>query len=511
MVGASRGIPSFAHKTECSLIVLAPRIERCQRGSVDWTMSMAGERITKGTVHDVVLVGNTYKIVKHGGKISYEFRDGTYEGNVRFQSFLGPFRAELRAGRSPENQRSISQRVLNHWKCLDPPGRFLTERGFPRYCPLDGWDDDGAVWFVVASDKESLQRISFELNKDIEERKSAESSDKNVHVPVSQSWKRVQRTLDGLSATTKLTLSECELCDFGAGSVAKEVKRHARLTHLNMGHNHIGDAGAAAVAEAVKHSPALTALILGWNKIGDAGAAAMANALRHNSSLLMLSLQYNVIGHVGASAFSYALNQNSTLTEFNLRGNDLGHVGAASMADVMRQNCTLTALNMQYSNIGDAGTAHVADAMKHNTALTSLNLAGNRIGDVGAAAVAESIKYNSTLKALNINENKIGLAGTGALAEAMQQNCSLLILGHWGSVIGDDEGRTIAEALEQNSMLNCLRENLQETLDETLTCSRIQKINQCIRHSNKAWAVRRATAALYAGLVFRVLKARLAI
>jgi hypothetical protein len=84
-----------------------------------------------GTIHDVVLGGDE--------------ACATYEGNKRFRSVLHRFKHQFRAAFTWKRRKVILRRVLDRWKSLDPPGRFLKS------------DDE---MFVVASDEESLMHIA---------------------------------------------------------------------------------------------------------------------------------------------------------------------------------------------------------------------------------------------------------------------------------------------------------------------------------------------------------------
>jgi Ran GTPase-activating protein (RanGAP) involved in mRNA processing and transport len=376
--------------------------------------------ITVGTVHDVVL-GHT--------------RDETvYEGNSRFHSFLKQChlatrrvtrsRSALLDGSDPDGMLQngknvwIDRRVLDQWKSLDPPGRFLVH---------GEWG-----WLQEVPDKEALARINNRMERDGMVRKKEpvnQSSSSELTLPVSESWVKVQTKLNDSVETLDLRQHCCRPGDTLATALAEALEHNSTYTTIDLRFNSIGHVGAAAVARILQLNSALTTLDLSHNKIGDGGCIALGNAITHNSTLRALRLHENYIAAPGCIALANALKSNSTLRDLDLGSNhEIGEQGVAVLAEAIMHNSTLVMLDLSSNEIGNIGGAAIANAIRNNSSLTTLNLSHNKIFADGASAVANALKCNTALVELNLRHNFIETAGALALADALQYNSSLMKL-----------------------------------------------------------------------------------
>ena len=107
-------------------------------------------------------------------------------------------------------------------------------------------------------------------------------------------------------------MSEREIGDEGAISLASALKWNTSLLYLYLGNNEIGDKGAIALAEALKANTSLQMLTLTRNYIGDKGAISLAEAIKWNTSLQTLYLLYldnkNRFGDIAKKMVEVALS-----------------------------------------------------------------------------------------------------------------------------------------------------------------------------------------------------------
>ena len=183
-------------------------------------------------------------------------------------------------------------------------------------------------------------------------------------------------------------------------SVITTGLHYNRISHLDLSNNNISDAVATTLAQALHHNSTLKYLILGKNNISDVGATELAQALHYNSTLKELNLNNNNISVVGATALAQALPHNSTLKRLNLNNNSISDVGATDLAQALHHNSTLKELILSHNNISDVGATELAQALlRHNSTLNELWLHGNAgIGEEGTRQLVQAMTVNTSIK-----------------------------------------------------------------------------------------------------------------
>ena len=118
-----------------------------------------------------------------------------------------------------------------------------------------------------------------------------------------------------------LWLSDFELWDEGAITVANALKDNTDVHTIYMHFSHVGCDGAEAFAELLKHNQALHTINFGHNSIENEGAFALAEALKVNTGLHTLTLDHNKIHEPGIQALIDALKVNEDLLHMNVHSN----------------------------------------------------------------------------------------------------------------------------------------------------------------------------------------------
>ena len=183
-------------------------------------------------------------------------------------------------------------------------------------------------------------------------------------------------------------------------------KEGSKLARLDLSNNDICNKSAATIAENLATNRVLTELYLHNNAIGNGGADAIAK-------LLGVSLS----GHL----------RTQELTRLDLSSNIIGDEGAFAIAAALRTNEVLTNLDLESNRIGNEGAEAIGKALSSNKVLTNLDLGRNRIGDEGAEAICKGLKTNTVLTELNLGHNNINATGAGAIAKALFQRPALQI------------------------------------------------------------------------------------
>ena len=168
-----------------------------------------------------------------------------------------------------------------------------------------------------------------------------------------------------------------------------------------------------------ENSGSCTSLDLSELNVGDVGAVSIAFALKKNNFLQELSLRNSSIGPSGAAKLASSLRENYTLERLYIQGNNLGDKGTETLAGIFEDNESLTLLNLSNNAVGDIGAAALAEKLAKNKSLRRLYLYNNQIGNVGASALSEMIMENTHLTELFLWDNKIGREGLEDMKSAM--------------------------------------------------------------------------------------------
>ena len=120
----------------------------------------------------------------------------------------------------------------------------------------------------------------------------------------------IPNSLDGCHT---LWLSDFELWDEGAITIATALQGNDQVHTVYMHYSQVGDDGAEAFAELLKINQDLHTINLGHNAIENEGAVFFAEALKVNTGLHTLTLDHNKIHEAGIVALIESLKVNEDL------------------------------------------------------------------------------------------------------------------------------------------------------------------------------------------------------
>ena len=167
----------------------------------------------------------------------------------------------------------------------------------------------------------------------------------------------------------------------------------------------------------------LCCLRLPFSGIGDVGAVALAEALKRHTRLTELDITYNIITSVGMSALAPVIRANK-IQHLNISENNIGSPCDDLALAIADCGGTLQSLNIQYTGLLVKG---VLNQMKIKMRrLVILVIFGNAIGSQGIQYLSESLKYCHQLVELYVSRTGIDSHGVVLLSESLQC-CSQLV------------------------------------------------------------------------------------
>ena len=161
----------------------------------------------------------------------------------------------------------------------------------------------------------------------------SETGCKPIAEPLKLLNAKILKLLAKQTSPTTLDLSNCNLADQGAQTLAKALEQNSTLRTLNLTDNDIRTKGVEALANALKANTSITTLDLRRNNLYPKGVIALAEALKQNSTLETLDIMGNPLiddDERVREAFVQALETNTTLTELVIKRrvikvNDITH------------------------------------------------------------------------------------------------------------------------------------------------------------------------------------------
>jgi len=158
---------------------------------------------------------------------------------------------------------------------------------------------------------------------------------------------------------TELHLDNNEIDDDALNVLAEVLPQLPKLKVLNLSGNHIGDTGVKVLTDALSKTPnAIPALSLSNNNISDAGANSIAALLKSTSTIVNLQLAGNEIGDAGAETIAASLADNVSVDEVDFSLNRIGNKGALAFTKLLHNNKTIQTLNLS-GNKGIVGSEEI--------------------------------------------------------------------------------------------------------------------------------------------------------
>ena len=103
----------------------------------------------------------------------------------------------------------------------------------------------------------------------------------------------ISTALQTNTTMTRIDITECNISDDGAESLARALTVNKTLQELNVRHNNISDTGIARIATALRTRNTLKKISIGRDTATDEGALSLAAALSANSSIEYLMLHWS--------------------------------------------------------------------------------------------------------------------------------------------------------------------------------------------------------------------------
>ncbi len=245
-------------------------------------------------------------------------------------------------------------------------------------------------------------------------------------------------------------------CKLGPRGIASLLTPDLRaLTTLWISDNELGDLGATTVARFLLHhgGRTLEELQMDQNGIKEAGALELAKGLTGSYALLSIHVNKNQFGPCGTAALFDALATVSTkpITDIDFSRCGAGDYGAEAVGRlIMRRSCRY--VNLDDNSIKVRGAKAIADSIGSSAAMVlQLQMLKNTLGDEGITYLMNQIaRKNESVRALCVDLCDIGVKGAMAIKQAMEVQSTMVELEYNGG-IGDKEAKAILDKVAKAS------------------------------------------------------------
>eukprot|EP00339_Tiarina_fusa_P025541 CAMPEP_0117037982 /NCGR_PEP_ID=MMETSP0472-20121206/26760_1 /TAXON_ID=693140 ORGANISM="Tiarina fusus, Strain LIS" /NCGR_SAMPLE_ID=MMETSP0472 /ASSEMBLY_ACC=CAM_ASM_000603 /LENGTH=1428 /DNA_ID=CAMNT_0004748091 /DNA_START=29 /DNA_END=4315 /DNA_ORIENTATION=- len=194
-----------------------------------------------------------------------------------------------------------------------------------------------------------------------------------------------------------------------------------KLISLNMEGNPIGDIGASSIAKVLRAHDKITHLNVNSCALTDAGAQVLANAFYHNQSLKIVRISRNRISTQGMSAIFQKLAYSRTIEQIDFLCNDTD--GSASVAkDLTRLfevSTSLDHINFYKTRCSPFFTAETFHGLAQNRSVSELDLGSSRLGSATITNLGWAVARNHNIRKLHLENSEIGPFGAQLLSEAI--------------------------------------------------------------------------------------------
>lgn len=257
---------------------------------------------------------------------------------------------------------------------------------------------------------------------------------------------------------THVKLSQCNITDEVAGSIANFIRCNRSVIDLDLSRNYLSDASAQDIADALVMQtstpptlprPTLRRLTLHGNTFTDFGIANLCAAICW-TSIQVLKIGKMTIGELGAVGIANMLTDNSCpLRKLDIRSSCLGSSGASIVGKALSVNTSLEILCLGKNNIEDEALYDIVNALQSNQSLRTLDVQYNPITDVGAKYFAQCLDDN------NYTLRKLKLRHCDAISKEMKETLfDILLMNSYGPELAfktKDALRTVLVEESSNS------------------------------------------------------------
>jgi len=272
-----------------------------------------------------------------------------------------------------------------------------------------------------------------------------------------------------------LDISKSNICDEGTSILSVCLQKNV-LKEVNVSENEISDRGAISLAHAIKSSFSLCRLDISSNKVTSNGLVCFLNVVKQSYNLMLqhLLVKSNNITESGwksikncmigmplkidgswnqlcmqeiAIKTTFVNGENGSGNEEFIKIRDITDVEhrASLISSCLGEDKCVKKIVLSKLEMTSKGASKLAEAIAHNDVLENLDISKNMIGDDGLFDIAASLsntggcdKVNKTLLVLDISNNNITCEGAEYLAKALDVNKSLNTLNISHNSISDD-------------------------------------------------------------------------
>ena len=297
-----------------------------------------------------------------------------------------------------------------------------------------------------------------------------------------------------------LNLSNNEISENGAISIADYITDNACLLELNISMNTIRSDGVRIIAEAIKANTTLRTLDISNNNIQDHGAAMISNCF--NKSLKELNVSNNNI-----TSNATAIGVNTTLYKLDLSCNMLSDDGATFISACLLGTVSLQVLNISHNKITDRGIQVISEAIRMNSTLQNINISKNHISSEGLLYFIEAVKNSYTLQVVNVTHNNVTRSGFTSIKQCIENLLHpIQIIASWNEIVSSSGKLLVISKICTNHAFESITEDMwlfeDYDHDHIVTC-----LSECLKEDDMLLELNLSKNKIISGSEKKIVKA----
>jgi Ran GTPase-activating protein (RanGAP) involved in mRNA processing and transport len=211
-----------------------------------------------------------------------------------------------------------------------------------------------------------------------------------------------------------IDLSNKNITDIGAISVAEYVRNNKSIQHVNLSNCNISNKGIMAILDALEDNDSIDSINLTDNNIvngGDEVAKSIKKVLKINKSITDFKVNWAQINNnrikseIESLLLVNSCLKNKKKDNIDLSNKNIGDIGAISVAEYIRTNESTKHIDLSDCGMSNKGIVTVLAALEGNNSVCSIKLAGNNISNEGKDVVKilkKTLEYNESITNIQI-------------------------------------------------------------------------------------------------------------
>ena len=210
-----------------------------------------------------------------------------------------------------------------------------------------------------------------------------------------------------LRLLTALNVSGYNITDQGVDMITAVLLETVSLTKLDLSNTMLSSVKATKINSSLKNIKSLKVLNISNNDIDDGAAGSIAAVVCSNSCIEKINLSYNKLTYTGLLNIANALS--GSIKIFDISSNFIASDDIADLATVLSKCPVLQELNLSGNLLRLAEILTIAQLFRLHPTLQNLDLSGNAISFSSAAEfiVDVILSVNQTLVSLNVCSRNI--------------------------------------------------------------------------------------------------------